>query len=108
MRVTPDTCVRGCLCVAHMAHTVDVMLHGTRMAHMPCTSGARGSSREVCFKTQPTLLDPRYHTIPIVQMQQALAEDTELRRLWRCMYVCMYDYIAVSTRTLTPPTTGTD
>ena len=25
-----------------------------------------------------------------------------------CMYVCMYDYIAVSTRTLTPPTTGTD
>ena len=23
------------------------------------------------------------------------------------MYVCMYDYIAVSTRTLTPPTTGT-
>ena len=22
------------------------------------------------------------------------------------MYVCMYDYIAVSTRTLTPPTTG--
>ena len=23
-----------------------------------------------------------------------------------CMYVCMYDYIAVSTRTLTPPTTG--
>ena len=22
--------------------------------------------------------------------------------------VCMYDYIAVSTRTLTPPTTGTD
>ena len=27
-----------------------------------------------------------------------------------CMYVCMYDYIlvAVSTRTLTPPTTGAD
>ena len=23
------------------------------------------------------------------------------------LYVCMYDYIAVSTRTLTPPTTGT-
>ena len=28
--------------------------------------------------------------------------------LYACMYVCMYDYIAVSTRTLTPPTTGTD
>ena len=28
--------------------------------------------------------------------------------LMYCMYVCMYDYIAVSTRTLTPPTTGTD
>ena len=25
-----------------------------------------------------------------------------------CMYVCMYDYIVVSTRTLTPPTSGTD
>ena len=25
-----------------------------------------------------------------------------------CMYVCMYDYMAVSSRTLTPPTTGTD
>ena len=24
-----------------------------------------------------------------------------------CMYVCMYDYAAVSTRTLTPPATGT-
>ena len=24
-----------------------------------------------------------------------------------CGVVCMYDYIAVSTRTLTPPTTGT-
>ena len=24
------------------------------------------------------------------------------------LYVCMYNYIAVSTRTLTPPTTGTD
>ena len=25
-----------------------------------------------------------------------------------CMHVCMYDYIAVSTRTFTPPTTGTE
>ena len=25
-----------------------------------------------------------------------------------CMYVCMHDYVAVSTRILTPPTTGTD
>ena len=29
-------------------------------------------------------------------------------RLYGCMYVCMYDYMAVSTRTLTPPTTGTE
>ena len=30
-----------------------------------------------------------------------------LTRRAACMYVCMYDYIAVSTRTLAPPTTGT-
>ena len=30
------------------------------------------------------------------------------RCMYVCMYVCMYDYIAMSTRTLTPPTTGTD
>ena len=29
-------------------------------------------------------------------------------RVGVCMYVCMYDYKVVSTRTLTPPTTGTD
>ena len=28
--------------------------------------------------------------------------------MYVCMYVCMYAYIAVSTRTLIPPTAGTD
>ena len=43
-------------------------------------------------------------------MQWLLCQFTRSRRCGRYVttYICMYDYIAVSTRTLTPPTTGTD
>ena len=63
-----------------------------------------GSARRACMH-----VDPRRSTIKIHGGFAAPLRPAAGRRSQAtCMYVCMYDYIAVSTRTLTPPTTGTD